>query len=185
MRHWYALYTKPHAETQVAAVLDGRGIEVYLPMVRRRSRGTWRELPFFPSYLFARFSLEDGGYSAVEWTPGLRRVVTLGDRPAAVPDEAVDLIRTRLEQISAAGGLPAHGFRPGDEVRFTSGPLEGLHAVFEGPMTPAERVQVLIDFLGQTNRAEVPVAGLEKVRESDIPRRRPRRSRGRGRPIRR
>jgi transcriptional antiterminator RfaH len=184
MKHWYALHTKPNAECQVAAVLDDRGIEVYLPMVRRRWRNAWRELPFFPNYLFARFSFDEIGYSAVAWTPGLRSVVTLGTQPATVPDEAVELIRSRLEKITAAGGLPAHGLKPGDEVRFTSGPLRGLHAIFEGPTTPSERVQVLIEFLGQTNRAEVPVGGLERVSENERRQRRPRRTRGRGRTIR-
>jgi transcriptional antiterminator RfaH len=184
MRHWYTLHTKPNAECQVAAVLDERGIEVYLPMVRRKWRSTWRELPFFPNYLFARFSLDEIGYSAVAWTPGLRRVVAFGNQPATMPDEAVNMIRERLERITATGGLPTHGFQPGDEVRFTKGPLEGLHAVFEGPMTPTDRVQVLIRFLGQVNRAEVPVEELERVRERERRPHRPRRTRGRGRVIR-
>jgi len=184
MRHWYTLHTKPNAECQVARVLDERGIEVYVPMVRRRWRSTWRELPFFPSYLFARFSLDEIGHSSVAWTPGLRRVVAFGNQPATVPDEAVAMIRERLERITATGGLPTHGFQPGDEVRFTKGPLQGLHAVFEGPMTPSARVQVFIQFLGQANRAEVPVSELERVRDGERRRHRSRGTRGRGRTIR-
>jgi len=102
-----------------------------------------------------------------------------------IPDEAVALVRQRLEKITAQGGLPSHGFQLGDELRFASGPLQGLHAVFEGPLTPSERVRVLIQFLGQANRAEVPVSDLEPARETDSKRWQGRRSRGRGRPIRR
>jgi len=183
--HWYALHTKPHAETQVAAVLDGRGIEVYLPLVKRQWRGQMRERPFFPNYLFARFSLDEVGHSAIAWTPGLRSLVTFDSRPATVPDEAVALVRQELQKITGQGGLPSHGFQPGDELRFASGPLQGLYAVFEGPLTPSERVRVLIQFLGQANRAEVPVSDLEPVREPDSKGFRERRSRGRGRPLRR
>ena len=182
---WYALHTKPHAETQVASVLDARGIEVYLPLVKRQWRGHLSERPFFPNYLFARFSLDEVGHSAIAWTPGLRSLVTFDSRPATVPDEAVALVRQHLQRITGQGGLPSHGFQPGDEVRFASGPLQGLYAVFEGPLTPSERVRVLIQFLGQANRAEVPVSDLEPVREPDSKRFRERRSRGRGRPLRR
>jgi len=47
-----------------------------------------------------------------------------------------------------------------------------LHAIFEGPMGPAERVRVLIEFLGQANRAEVPAADLERVPEIEGKRKR-------------
>jgi len=183
--HWYALYTKPNAERQVAQTLNERGIEVFLPQVKQLRRHRWQEWPLFPCYLFARVDFERVGYSAVAWTPGLRRVVAFGGRPAVVPEEAIEMLRRRLAEIEALGGLPAHGFRPGDEVRFKAGPLQGLHAVFEGPMGPAERVRVLIRFLGQVNRAEVPAAELERVPEIGRKLKRPRRTRGRGRRIRR
>ena len=166
-------------------MLDERGIEVYLPLVKRQWRGKWRERPFFPNYLFARFSLDEVGYSAIAWTPGLRSLVAFGSKPATVPDEAVALVRQGLQKITVQGGMPSHGFRLGDELRFISGPLQGLHAVFEGPLTPSERVRVLIQFLGQANRAEVPVSDLEPVRETDSKLWQGRRSRGRGRPLRR
>jgi len=184
MEYWYALHTKPNAEYRVASVLNERGIEAYVPTVRKRWRREWRERPLFPCYLFARFALDEVGYSAVAWTPGLRRVVAFGSKPATVPDEAIEMIRQHLEKIRAQGGLPTHGFKQGDEVRFATGPLQGLHAVFEGPMGPAERVRVLIQFLGEANRAEVPAADLERVPETEKKHGGSRRTRGRGRPIR-
>jgi hypothetical protein len=68
-----------------------------------------------------------------------------------------------------------------------------LLAIFEGPTTPAERVRVLIQFLGQTNSAEVELADLERsapqgrvtmMDSEDRMSRPPRRTRGRGRFIR-
>jgi len=183
MKHWYALYTKPHAERQVAGALHERGLEVFLPTVRKHYRRRWQAGPLFPCYLFTRVDLEQVGYSAVAWTPGLRRIVAFDDRPAMVPEEAIEMIRQRLVEIEGQGGLPTHGFKPGDEVRLKDGPLQGLHAIFEGPMGPAERVRVLIEFLGQANRAEVPAADLERVPVIEGQRQRPRRTRGRGRCI--
>ena len=182
---WVVLYTKSNAERQVARALYERGVEVFLPTVRELRQRRRREYaPFFPCYLFARVDFEQVSYSTVAWTPGLRRVVAFGDRLAVMPDEAIEMIRQRLAEIEAQGGLPTYGFQPGDEVRIKDGPLRGLHAVFEGPMGPEERVQVLIRFLGQTYQREVAAANLERVPESERKQKRPRRTRGRGRRIR-
>jgi len=181
---WVVLFTKSNAERQVSSALYERGIEVFLPTVKRRYGHQWQECPFFPCYLFARVDFEQVSYSTVAWTLGLRRVVAFGDRLAVMPDEAIEMIRQRLTEIEAQGGLPTYGFQRGDEVRFKEGPLQGLHAIFEGPMEPAERVQVLIRFLGQTYQREVAAANLERVPQSERKQKRPRRTRGRGRRIR-
>ena len=126
------------------------------------------------------------GLSQLQWTPGLRRIVAFEGQPVPVPDEAVDLIRRKLNGSNAAGGWPAHTFHPGEMVRITDGPLQGLLATFEGPSTPADRVRVLLAFLGHASRAHVAVSDLEKAPiEAQVQAvKRPRRTRGRGRRIR-
>jgi transcriptional antiterminator RfaH len=121
----------------------------------------------------------------VQWTPGLRRVVAFGDRPVPLPDEVIDLIRRKLEGLNAGGGWPVHTFQPGETVRITDGPLQGLLAIFEGPSKPSERVRVLLTFLGQAKHVNLPAADLEKAPpETGAPApKRPRRTRGRGRRI--
>jgi transcription antitermination factor NusG len=115
----------------------------------------------------------------------LRRIVAFDDWPVPLPDEVINLIRHKLDEINAAGGRPMHTFRPGDSVRITGGPLQSMLAIFEGPTTPAERVRVLLTFLGYARSASVPVTDLEKApsdAEVSVPKR-PRRTRGRGRRI--
>ena len=162
---WYTLYTKPFKEFQVADILQSRGIEVYLPTIRvwRSRRRREEEEPFFPCYLFARFDLEVVGPSVVKWTPGLRRVVGFDGEWAVVPDEVIEYIRERVEHIRK------HGYgrlQKGDRVRIIKGPLKGLEAVFEAPMPASHRVRILVEFLGNLRRCEVPVDWVEKAREA-------------------
>ena len=187
MEQWYTLHTKPRAEYQVATVMRRRGIQTYLPELESpHGRHERKTKPFFPCYIFARIDFEVTGLSQVQWTPGLRRIVAFGDRLVPLSDEVVDLIRRRLDGVGAAGGRPVvHDFQQGDEVRITDGPLQGMRAIFEGPSTPSERVQVLLTFLGHLNRMHVSAADLQKVStaaQSPVPKR-PRRTRGRGRHI--
>src|SRR5260370_18277199 len=55
---WFALHTYPRHEKRVAVELQGKGVEVYLPLVSRRHQWSDRqkqvELPLFPGYPFAR-----------------------------------------------------------------------------------------------------------------------------------
>ncbi len=186
-KRWYTLYTKPNAEYQVASALNQRGIQSYLPEIElaRPQRGR-KKKPFFPCYLFIKVDFEAIGLSAVQWTPGLRRIVSFGDQPIPLPDDLIYLIRRRLGEIRAAGGWPAHSFKPGDTVRITEGPLRNMLAVFEGPTTPSQRVKVLCSILGRLSRVQVePDILVLTATQAQAPApKRPRRTRGRGRRIR-
>jgi transcriptional antiterminator RfaH len=186
MEHWYTLYTKPNAEYQVMDSLQKRGVQTYLPEIEsHRTPAGRKKKPFFPCYLFIKVDFDRVGLSRVQWTPGLRRIVAFDSRPVPLPDEVIDLIRSKLGETDATGDSSAHTFHQGDRLRVTEGPLQGMLAIFEGPSTAAQRVRVLLDILGHASRAWIPVTGLEKAppdAEAPAPKR-PRRTRGRGRRI--
>jgi transcriptional antiterminator RfaH len=182
MEAWYALYTKPNSELRVARALTIQGFTTFLPLLPGRPGE--RAVPLFPTYMFVQCDLAVVGISALEWTPGLCRVLSFGGKPASVPDQAIELIRAELSRIEEQGGLPGHPFKPGDEVIVDDGPLAGLRGVFQGPVGPAERVYILLRFLGHVNRTEVPVGMLRLASEDYVWTGQRRGTRGRGRRIR-
>lgn len=132
--------------------LTGQGFDAYIPeepnKIQRRDRPPRR--PFFPLYLFMRFPggrlLED-----LQWTPGLRRIVTFGSRPALIPEEVINQIRHRLAVMESLREGP---FDKGERVRITRGPFRGLDAVFDRRLSRPDRVRVFLDF---ASRLEVPL----------------------------
>jgi len=191
--NWYVLYTKPNAEYQVAYHLKNAGVTTFFPTVRSvRPRPGYNSVPLFPSYLFIQVDMDTFDMSIIRWTPGLRYIVMFDDKPAVVPDEVIQYFMRKVNEINNVGGLPSHNFKPGDKLIIRSGPMAGLEAIFEGPLGPAERVKVLIEFLGRITRAEVPVELLElangnelaRVLEAPPRKKRRRRTRGKGRAIR-
>jgi transcription antitermination factor NusG len=118
--------------------------------------------------------------SEVQWIPGLRNIVTFDDRPSPVPNQVIKFIQENLGVAPTEPDVPNQIFNPGDTVRITKGPFEGMLAIFEGPTTSAQRVQVLLNILG-ASRVQVKPSALEKV--TAPPPKRVRRTRGRGRPI--
>jgi transcription antitermination factor NusG len=181
MKAWYAVHTKPNNEKRVAHILMMRGIHTFLPLLPETRGKAARAL--FPTYLFIECDLSLIDPARLNWIPGLRRMLTVEGHAAVVPDTAIALIREELDRIESAGGLPTHGFRPGDEVVIDQGPLAGLRGVFQGPLGPAERVHILLHFLGQTNRTEVPVEALRRAGEDGGAPTARRGTRGRGRHI--
>lgn len=188
MERWYTLHTKPNTEYKVATALQRRGLDIYLPEIEDAKTSQERKSkPFFPCYLFLKVDFEIVGLSHVEWTPGLRRVLTFGDRPVPVSDEIIDLIRRKLGEIKVSDDWPGHTFKPGDTVRITDGPFRDMLAIFEEPTTSSQRVQVLLNILGHASRVRVDVADLDKAPPgAEVSgSKRLRRTRGRGRRIQR
>ena len=112
-------------------------------------------------------------------------MVGFGDQPTPLPDEVIELIQQGLSELEAAGDWPAHGFKPGDTVLITSGPFEDMLAIFAGPTTPTQRVQVLLNILGHASRVQVEASNLAKAPEEveAPPLVRTRGTRGKGRKI--
>ena len=160
MEHWYALYTKPHNERHVSSFLKSRGFETYLPTIQVKKNGKSKPQPFFSCYLFVRLN-SASALPSVRWTPGLRRIVSFGREPAAVPDAAISLIRRHVAKMGELGYLSR--FKLGDRVAIKTGPLKYFGAVFDRALSNRDRAMVLVDLLGRLTRCEVDVSCLEKL----------------------
>lgn len=161
MEHWYALYTKPHKERHVSSFLKSRGFETYLPTIQVKKNGKSKTKPFFSCYLFVRLN-PASALPSVRWTPGLRRIVSFGREPAAVPDAAISLIRRHVAEMGELDYLGCR-FKPGEQMVIKNGPLKYFEAVFDRALSNRDRAMVLVDLLGRWTRCEVDVSCLEKL----------------------
>lgn len=180
---WYVVHTRPRQEIFVAGVLEMTpDVATYVPEVKQQRGTRVCTTPLFPGYLFVWADLGRTPASLIDTTPGVVRLVAFGERPQAVPDAVIESLRQQVTALDQQGGLPQHPFRPGDSVRFSDGPLRGLHGVFQGPTRPSQRVRILMRFLGDLHEVEADAGTLERAEAT--PSNRPaRRTRGKGRPI--
>lgn len=168
MGDWYAVQVKRAGERRGERQLELRGIPVLLPWIevvrRYRTRRVTLLEPLFPGYLFARMQSMEAAperWQALRWAPGVRRILGAGDEPIPVADAIIDAIRDRTREL----GFLRPGFRhePGARVRIRGGPLDGLEAIFDHPVSRGGRVRVLLELLGQEARVEVDAFDLEVV----------------------
>lgn len=188
MNYWYTLFTRAHAEKFVSNTIQGHGIETFLPQIRVQKGGhkQFNLEPLFPRYLFMWADLQEVSPAEWRWTPGLQYMIHFAGEPAIVSETTINLIRQEMTLQAQQDMQQAVPYKHGEIVRIKHGPLADLLAVFDGLLDGNGRSRVLVNFLGQVSRAKVDLADLEKAPPgaSGWSPQLPRRTRGRGRPIR-
>jgi transcription antitermination factor NusG len=160
--HWYAAYTSANHEKKVAAELQRRSVECFLPLyssVRRwQDRRVKLELPLFPSYIFVHLPLQER--LRVLQVPGVVRLVGFGNCAAPVPEIEITRIRDILNQ-----GLrtePHRYLTAGRRVRVKTGPLVGLEGIVVRRKNQL-RFVVSVELIMRSMAVEVDLADIEPV----------------------
>ena len=97
-----------------------------------------------------------------------------------MPDNLLNAIRLRVDEINAAGGELFDALKAGDSVVIESGPFAGYEAIFDARLPGADRVRVLLKLLRRRQLpVELPVAQIRR-KNSPLPSRRARRLAGAG-----
>jgi transcriptional antiterminator RfaH len=163
---WYAVYTKPQQESRADANLRAWNIETFAPKIREprynefTGRPTYVTKPFFPRYIFARFSA-GASLHKVCFVRGVQNVVSFGDGPVPVDAEIIKLIKARVGE----DGFVKLGERlaPGDQVAVEEGPVRDLIGIFEREVSAGERVHILLTAAKYQCRLSAPRGLIRKV----------------------
>ncbi len=165
---WYAIQTKRYSEGRVSLSLTRSLIPAVLPLIEvsHRARGRRRVSlePLFPCYLFAQMERIDddpGLWHSLRWTPGVRSILGADGEPTPVPDEVIGALQERVKDLGFV--RPGLRFAANDRVLIRHGPLSGLEAVFDRPLSGSGRVQVLVQMLQRQSRVQIDERDLEPV----------------------
>ena len=156
-QNWYVVRTKTRQEAIARDNLERQAFATYLPTIRsaRRRSGRWLSTieALFPGYLFVHIDVTAQSTAPIASTRGAIGLVRFGGEVSPVPQEIIDgIIALQTDRESPIE--PAHVFKPGDTVTIVEGPFAGIDAIFAAK-TGKERVLLLLDLLGRTNRVAV------------------------------
>jgi transcriptional antiterminator RfaH len=160
--YWTCAQTAPQREAAAQHFLALAGYRSYLPRLRvvraHRGRKTESRPPLFPAYLFIWIT---AGWWSARWCPHVVRLLTAGDGPMPVPAGIVDEIRAR--EHNGLVELPKRAaFELGERVRITQGAFADHFGLYQG-MRPHERVLVLLQILGSSQRVELARNSVERA----------------------
>ena len=111
----------------------------------------------FPGYLFVALELGEDDPAPIRSTVGCIGLVRFAHAYTSVPGELIESLQTNE---SEANDVEAP-FKPGDKVRFVSGPFAGIEAVFD-MARGGDRAQVLLQLLGKVQRITVGINEMLK-----------------------
>jgi transcription antitermination factor NusG len=128
-RSWYALQVNCRKELSVAAQIEGRGLECFLPTYKSLRKWSDRtkeiQQALFPGYLFSRFTYEDR--QQVVTSPGVLQVVGNGKVAIPVPDSEIEALQLAMRSEVASEPWPY--LKTGERVKVNCGNLSGLEGI--------------------------------------------------------
>jgi transcription termination/antitermination protein NusG len=134
-QQWYALYVKSRQEFITHGGLLRKGIETYLPSIKRmqqwKDRKKCIEFPLFPGYLFVCVDPTPEEFFKVLRTRGAVKFVSLEKgSPTPVSPEEIDSLRMLIESGENFDIYPY--LQEGMRVLVKRGPLKGAQGILEG-----------------------------------------------------
>jgi transcriptional antiterminator RfaH len=167
--HWYLIHTHPKQEERAEGNLMSFGVETLAPRLKERRLNSYtgkavcHVKPLFPSYIFAKFRIDDL-YSKVRYPRGIRRLVSFGDEPAVIDEEIITVIRSRVAEDGFA--MIAEDLKPGDDVIISDGPFKNFAGVFEREMKGPDRVRILLQTVSYQAHIEIEREMVWKIGNS-------------------
>lgn len=162
---WFVAQLRPQGLIRAQEHLHRQGFETFAPamLVTTLRAGIARQTrkQLFAGYLFVSFDPATTGWSAINGTRGIARLIlTDPRRPLPLPDALMAGLMARCD----ASGLiaPEAGLRVGDRIRVLSGPFADLVTTIETLPAPA-RIGVLIELMGRKVRTTLPHDQIEKL----------------------
>lgn len=121
--NWFVLYVKSRTEKKVAQRLSEKGIEVFCPIKIEKRQWSDRikkvEVPYFQSYVFAKFSPRNTNY--VLETPGVVRRLYWLQKPAIIQEEEMQEV---MAFFNSHPQIEHVNFTEGELVQITRGVLK-------------------------------------------------------------
>ena len=159
--NWYVVATKTREEEKARVNLERQGYSVLLPKLslKKRRKGHWQVVTesLFPGYLFVALELGEDDPAPIRSTVGCIGLVRFAHAYTPVPGDFIE----SLQAIESETNDVEAPFKPGDKVRFVSGPFAGIEAVFD-MARGGDRAQVLLQLLGKVQCITVGIDEMIK-----------------------
>ncbi len=162
---WYAVYVKSRHEFVAYEEMQRKGIEAFLPSVKKMSQWKDRrkliEYPLFPGYVFVRPQSAAGAHLAVLKTRGVVAFISL-ERAMPTPVDPCEIASLKLLSGSGRELDIYPNLKEGMRVRLKHGPLKDA----EGFLSKREHeylFYVNVELLGRSVAVKIAAEDIEAL----------------------
>jgi transcriptional antiterminator RfaH len=162
---WFVAQLRPHGLALARRHLRWQGFETFSPEILNghdpQIKGVKSRKPLFPGYLFVSFDSRLSGWTAINNTRGISRLI-LNDplRPRPLPEQLMAELFGRCDssELFSTGNT----LEVGDRIRILSGPFSDTVTQIEA-LPDTERVSILVELLGREVRSSLHRSDVAKV----------------------
>lgn len=164
---WFAIYTNYKREKMVAARLEKKGIEYFLPLQKVTRRYTRKikhlELPLINCYLFVKIKKEE--YISVVETQDILNFVRISKNLISIPESEIDILRRVVGEDIEVEAQESRSLKlcNGDEVEIIGGTMTGVKGILMGQKNEKKFVVQLLT-MGYSLIMDIEPSSLRKVR---------------------
>lgn len=162
--NWYAVYVRSRHESKVHALLQSKGIEVFLPVVEKLRQ--WKDrkkrvlFPLFHGYLFVKLPDDRMCFINVLNTHGVVKILGDSSGYQPVPEEQVASI---YKMVHSQIAIDEHPYlKEGQKVKIIDGPLSGVQGILVSK-NKEHHVVVSVDILQKGVAVKVDIHDIEPV----------------------
>ncbi|UWR39599.1 transcription termination/antitermination protein NusG [Sulfitobacter sp. W074] len=163
---WFVAQLRPNGLAQARVHLRRQRFDSFSPerigTLPHRGRLVQKRQPLFPGYLFVRFDPCTPGWSAINNTRGIARLLLPDPRyPRALPESLMSGLQVRCGPDDLV--KPVDDLEVGDQIRILSGPFAEFITQIDD-LPDSERVGVLLDLMGREVRTSLHRSQISKTR---------------------
>ncbi|MDO9529742.1 MAG: transcription termination/antitermination protein NusG [Syntrophales bacterium] len=164
---WYVIHTYSGFENKVKLSMQERietaGMQKYfsdilvpeedvVELVSGNKKTSKRK--FFPCYILVRMEMNDEAWHIVNNTPKVTGFVGSKDKPTPIPDEDVELLKTRIDE-GTLKPKPKYEFEVGDQVRIIDGPFTNFDGMVDEVKPEKGKLRVIVSIFGRSTPVEL------------------------------
>ena len=150
-KSWYVLRSKPRKELALCNYARSQGYVIFYPSipVNPGNPRTAKIQPYFHGYIFVNTNLSQVSASTFHWMPFSQGLVHVGGDPICVPDNIINALHRRIEEIWDVGGTAFDGLKNGDQVFIRGGKSRAI----ERSLTFAYQVRTSSGSIGDAEQS--------------------------------
>jgi transcriptional antiterminator NusG len=174
-RRWYVVHTYSGHENKVKLALEktvkAQGLEemvgkVIIPTENvtemKNGKRTITTRKFFPSYLLVEMELNDEILHVINNTPGVSRLIGVGQRPTPLREEEVERILEAID-TGKAKPTPEIPFNIGEHVKVVDGPFSDFTGVVEEINAERGKLKVMVSIFGRPTPVELDFLQVKNI----------------------
>ena len=158
MKRWYVAYTQQGSEILAEGQLANQGFKSFLPRcvktVRHARKNRSVIAPLFPRYIFVQIDLSAQRWRSINGTRGISYLLSMGDRPSAVPSGVVEEIMNRSGENNIIEIPTEIPYESGESIEITDGAMVDQVGKFVR-VDARQRVVMLLNLLGRESEVHV------------------------------